>query len=80
MNTNSVVKFAVFGSILALGTAHAQDVESPAGRQALVTKYCAGCHNDKLRSGGFSWSKIDLAQPELNAELTEKVIKMVRAA
>ena len=47
-------------------------------RRALVNQYCAGCHNDKLRTGGFSWTQIDLAHPEQNAELTEKVIRKLR--
>ena len=78
----SFAKYALLGCVFALGTAPAQDAESfstPATRQAFVTQYCAGCHNEKLRSGGFSWTKIDLAQPEQTAALTEKAIKMVRA-
>jgi len=47
-------------------------------QRALVNRYCAGCHNDKLQSGGFSWAKIDLAHPEKNAEQTEKVIRKLR--
>jgi len=32
--------------------------------RAIVNQYCLGCHNDKLKSGGFSWTKLDLAHPE----------------
>ncbi len=46
---------------------------------ALVNEYCAGCHNDKLKSGGFSWSEIDLAHPDQHADRIEKVIRKVRA-
>ena len=36
---------------LALGiVARGQDAQ-----KAVVTRYCAGCHNDKLKSGNFSW-------------------------
>src|SRR5258705_4910159 len=48
-------------------------------QQALVNKYCAGCHNDKLKSGGFSWAAMNLAHPEKNPEQMEKVIRKVRA-
>jgi hypothetical protein len=48
-------------------------------QQALVNQYCAGCHNDKLKSGGFSWAAIDLAHPEKNLEQLEKVIRKLRA-
>ncbi len=47
--------------------------------RALVNQYCLGCHNDKLKSGGFSWTKLDLSHPEQNAEQAEKVIRKVRA-
>src|ERR1051326_7429252 len=48
-------------------------------RQTLVNQYCVGCHNDKLRSGGFSWADIDLAHPENNPAQLEKVIRKLRA-
>jgi len=50
-----------------------------ASEQALVKQYCAGCHNDKVKSGGFSWTKIDLAKPGDSAEHVEKVIRKLRA-
>ena len=79
--TESFVRFAIFAGIVTLGTAQAQDADAlstPASKQALVSKYCAGCHNEKLRSGGFSWTNIDLAQPEKTPALTEKAIRMLR--
>jgi hypothetical protein len=45
----------------------------------LVNQYCAGCHNDRLKSGGFSWTTVDLAHPEQNAAQMERVIRKVRA-
>src|SRR2546422_2650019 len=48
-------------------------------QRALVNQYCVGCHNDKLKSGGFSWTQVDLAHPEQKAELIEKVIRKIRA-
>ena len=47
--------------------------------QALVNQNCLGCHNDKLKSGNFSWTKLDPAHPEQNAEQAEKVIRKVKA-
>src|SRR5580698_5575471 len=46
--------------------------------QTLVSQYCAGCHNSKLKSGNVDLSKLDLAHPEQNAELAERAIHMVR--
>jgi hypothetical protein len=45
----------------------------------VVNKSCLGCHNDKLKSGGFSWTKLDPSHPEQNAEQAEKVIRKLRA-
>src|SRR5215471_6143596 len=47
-------------------------------QQALVKQYCSGCHNERLKSGGMSLTQLDLAHPEANAELAEKVIRKLR--
>ncbi len=54
---------------------------SPAltARKALVNQYCVSCHNEKVKSGGMSLTALNLAHPELNEELAEKVIHKVRA-
>src|SRR5687768_483347 len=73
------VCFAVV--VMSAGNAGAQPapVPSHASHQALVNKYCATCHNDKMLAGGFAWSRIDLADPARNAEAAEKVIRRLRA-
>ena len=45
-----------------------------AQQKAFVEKYCADCHNDQDKKGGFSFSEIDFAHPERNAELSEAVL------
>ena len=52
---------------------------TPASQQAFITKTCFACHNDKLRSGTFSWASVDLAHPDRSAESLEKAIRMLRA-
>ena len=37
-------------------------------QRALVNEYCVKCHNDKLKSGGFSWTDLDIAHPDANAQ------------
>ena len=74
-----VILAAVGIAALSTATAWAQTGSSAVAPQhALVNQYCAGCHNDRLRSGNFSWTKIDLAHPEQNSEDTEKAINMLR--
>jgi hypothetical protein len=48
-------------------------------QQQLVDRYCAGCHNDKRKSGGFSWTSLSLADPAANAEAAERVLRKLRA-
>jgi hypothetical protein len=50
-----------------------------AAQQALVDQYCSGCHNDLESEGGFSWTSIDLANPDHNATQAEEVIRKLRA-
>lgn len=47
--------------------------------QALVSKYCAGCHNDKTGSGNFSLEKLNPAAAGDQAQAWEKVVRKVRA-
>src|SRR5947209_18328859 len=69
-----------FALAMSSGVAFGQTSTMPiADQQALVTKYCSGCHNDRLKSGGFSWTTIDLANPAQNLHEAEKVIRNLRA-
>lgn len=70
--------------VLGTGLALVASAQPPTGlpvseQRALVGRYCVGCHNDKLKSGGFTLSKLDLDRPSSTAELAERVIKKVRA-
>jgi hypothetical protein len=47
-------------------------------RQAVLTKYCFMCHNEKLKSGGLALSTLDLANLGKNPEQWEKVVRKLR--
>ncbi len=51
---------------------------TPAAEQAVINKYCATCHSDKLRTGGLSLQAADLSNVAGNAETWEKVIRKLR--
>jgi len=53
----------------------------PAEQTALVKTYCATCHTDrgKERSGNLSFQSFDAAKLEDNGEVTEKMIRKLRA-
>jgi cytochrome c551/c552 len=56
--------------------ASATTVES---QTALVKQYCVTCHNDRAKAGGMSLSAFDPGRAHEDAELTEKMIRKVRA-
>ena len=72
-----------FVAVLGMSGANAQQPVPqqpvPMLQRALVDQYCTYCHNDKLKSGGMTLTKLDPAHPEQNAELAEKAIRKVRA-
>ena len=47
--------------------------------RALVTTYCTGCHNQRLRTGGLSLDDVDVAQIGANAAIWEKVAHKLRS-
>jgi mono/diheme cytochrome c family protein len=53
-------------------------VVTPDAYAGLIAQYCAGCHNDRLKSGIMTLTALDLQHVERNAELAEKVIRKLR--
>src|SRR4051812_31876097 len=45
--------------------------------QAVLSKYCYTCHNDKVKSGGLVLTALDIAAPAKNSESWERVIRKV---
>ena len=43
-----------------------------------VDKYCASCHNERLKSGGLSLAQADVSKPAGQSELWEKVVRRLR--
>ena len=41
-------------------------------------KYCASCHNERLKSGGLSLAQADASKPAAQPELWEKVVRRLR--
>jgi cytochrome c551/c552 len=71
-----ILAVSVIG-VLCPGMAGAQTAGavSSAQPQAVFSRYCAGCHNDKLKSGGMTLTKLDAVHPGQTPELAEKVIR-----
>jgi hypothetical protein len=47
--------------------------------RALINQYCAGCHNDKLKTGGLSLDGTSVESAGQNPEVWEKVVRKLRA-
>jgi mono/diheme cytochrome c family protein len=47
--------------------------------QAVVTRSCATCHNDRSRSGNLSLQAFDVAKAGEHSEIAEKMIRKLRA-
>ena len=50
---------------------------SPANERALLDKYCVTCHNQKVKTAGLMFDKMDVNQVEPGAEVWEKVIRKI---
>ncbi len=46
---------------------------------ALINKYCAGCHNQNLKSGGIALAGMNLSDVAANSGTLEKVLRKVHS-
>ena len=76
---NTALTLTLAALAAASATAQTTVPMTVAAQEALVKQYCAGCHNERLKSGGFSFAKLDLAHVEQQAEQAEKVITKLRS-
>ena len=68
------------GHLLAAGPRpQAPAVHAAATEPALLERYCVTCHNDNLRTAGFSLESLDLGNISADAEAWEKVVLTLRA-
>ena len=52
---------------------------SPASNQhQFLNRYCATCHNERLKSGGLSLAQVDSSRLDAQPELWEKVVRKLR--
>jgi len=59
--------------LLAVAAAGAQT------ERAFLNQYCVGCHSERLKTGGLTLEKLDVAAPAAHAEIWEKVVRKLRA-
>src|SRR3989449_451291 len=61
-----------------IGYINAFEGQSPVSQQAVLNKYCATCHNEKLRTAGLLLDKADIDHPADNPAIWEKVLRKLR--
>jgi mono/diheme cytochrome c family protein len=73
----------VMGGWLTLPAQHPEStgVAPSAGssERTLINQYCAGCHNDKVKTGGLVLSNLSVENVGQNPEIWEKVLHKLRA-
>ena len=52
---------------------------APANQTALVKRSCATCHSDRGKAGGLSLAAFDAAKADATPEVSEKIIRKLRA-
>ena len=51
---------------------------APAPQRQVLDRYCAGCHNERLKTAGLDLVQADVSKPGAHPELWEKVVRKVR--
>src|SRR5260370_42230780 len=81
--TKAIVGASSWIALMLLGfsvtIAPAQSPADGSKQHALVSQYCAVCHNEKLSSGGVSLADLDLSNVAGNADTLEKVLRKVHS-
>ena len=58
-------------------SAAANPASAAANHQAVLSKYCVSCHNERVKSGNLVLTALDISDPGKNLESWEKVIRKV---
>jgi hypothetical protein len=45
----------------------------------MLDQYCVTCHNDRMKTGGLSLQRVNIATPSEQSELLEKIVRKLRA-
>jgi mono/diheme cytochrome c family protein len=79
MTKISKLTFAIAAILLLLLAGNAQTPVSASQPQAMLTQYCAGCHNQTARAGGLALDTLDVANVGKHAHTWEKVVRKIRS-
>src|SRR5262245_12285117 len=84
VSTSAVLGGALAGFLAALlcvpptVSGQAPSGSSPSAQRQFLDRYCAACHNERLKTADLNLVQADLSQPGAHPELWEKVVRKVR--
>src|SRR6185295_8735121 len=58
--------------------ASARHSPAASSQRQFLDRYCATCHNDRLKTGGLSLERVDVSKPDAQPEVWEKVVRKLR--
>ena len=67
------------GMQLFLGWGGERVVAQEVWQQNLLDRYCVGCHNEQLETGGLALDRHDVMQVEADPAVWETVVRKLRA-
>src|SRR5258708_2155871 len=82
MTKVSTVGFVVGLCCLSNPIAHAQKertADQVRSTRALLDAYCVTCHNDRLKTAGFTFEALDTSNVAANADVFEKIVRRLRS-
>jgi hypothetical protein len=75
---NSIRICGFLANFLISGRLLAAPASEPLAPKEMVARYCAGCHNQRLKTGGLALDQLDPSKAPRDAEIWEKVIRKLR--
>ena len=78
MSTMRVLGAACLAGIVVAAPLHAA-AQTEAPSRALLDRYCVTCHNERLRTAGVMFDRVDIDRADLHRELFEKVARKLRS-
>jgi len=76
--TSRRIGFTALAAILLLCLQLEAVAQTASNQRQFLDRYCLTCHNDRLKTGGLTFERIDVSKPDAQAELWEKVVRKLR--
>ena len=65
-------------ALLMIDSAWCLAAQNSESSRAAIDQYCISCHNDRLKTAGLSFEKLDFTNLAANADIWEKAVRKLR--